>query len=135
MGYRLQRATGTAMVRYKAIFAEYGLRRTTFSCLSLIIDNPGLQQSQLGETLAIERPNLVYIVEDLTNAGLIRRDKSKTDGRAYALHPTAIGIARFAQAHEAVQRLDREIGDGLTRAELDAFQDIMTKIEKNCSDP
>jgi len=91
-GYRLQRATTTAMARYKLVFSAFGLRRTTFSCLSLIVDNPGLRQSQLGEVLAIERPNLVNIVEDLTSAGLVTRETSPQDRRAYALHPTEKGL-------------------------------------------
>lgn len=130
-GYRLQRATGVAMVRYKAVFAEFGLRRTTFSCLSLIIDTPGLQQSQLGQTLAIERPNLVKVVRDLTKAGLVRRDVSKSDARAYALFPTPMGKTLFENALAAVQALDAQMAGGLTKAEIAALRKALAKVEAN----
>lgn len=132
-GYRLQRANGIAMLRYKEVFAQFGLRRTTFSCLSLIIDNPGLKQSQLGETLAIDRPNLVYIVDDLTRAELIRRDVSQQDRRAYALHPTEKGLVIFGHALEAVRRLDGTIADGLSAKDHKALIAALDLIERNCA--
>jgi DNA-binding MarR family transcriptional regulator len=135
IGYRLQRATGTAMLRYKAVFAEFGLRRTTFSCLSLIIDTPGLKQSQLGQTLAIERPNLVKIVQDLSQAGLVRREVSKSDNRAYALFPTNAGEALFREALAAVRELDRTIADGLSDDEILVLGKVLAKVEANAVSP
>jgi DNA-binding MarR family transcriptional regulator len=134
-GYRLQRATSTAMLRYKAVFAEFGLRRTTFSCLSLIVDAPGLRQSQLGATLAIERPNLVKIVEDLAQAGLVRRETAKSDSRAYALYPTPKGEALFREALSAVQKLDGQIAEGLSTEEIAALCAALAKVEANALDP
>ena len=130
-GYRLQRATGSAMLRYKAVFTEFGLWRTTFSCLSLIIDNPGLRQSQLGDALAIERPNLVKIVEDLSYAGLILRETSKSDSRAYALSPTPKGKALFQDVLASVKRLDAETTRGLSDSEIAVLQRALTKVEEN----
>ena len=133
-GYRLQRATSAAMLRYKAVFASFGLRRTTFSCLSLIVDNPGLRQSQLGETLAIERPNLVHIVEDLTSAGLIRRETSKTDGRAYALIATEKGLALYRGAMAAVRALDAELTHQLGAADVTRLQAALSSIEAKATE-
>ena len=132
-GYRLQRATGVSMMRYKAVFAEYGLRRTTFSCLSLIVETPGLKQSQLGHTLAIERPNLVKIVEDLTQAGLVQRKTSATDSRAYALFPTTAGAALFREALAAVRALDDAITAGLSEEEVSVLRAALAKVEANAS--
>jgi DNA-binding MarR family transcriptional regulator len=43
----------------------FGLRMITFTALILIVDNPDLSQTQLAGALAIERSNLVTIVDDL----------------------------------------------------------------------
>ncbi len=132
-GYRLQRATSSAMVRYKAVFAEFGLRRTTFSCLSLIVENPGLRQSQLGDMLAIERPNLVQIVDDLKRGGLIVRETSKTDRRAYALTATDTGAALFNKALKAVRALDEMMTAEMTDAEIKQMQSDLARLERNAS--
>ncbi len=119
------------MIRYKKVFAKFGLRRTTFSCLSLIVDNPGLRQNQLGEALAIERPNLVKIVDDLSNAGLIKRETSKSDRRAYALSATEKGKELFKEALSAVQDLDAQITHGMTQAEIESFRKALSIIDNN----
>lgn len=130
-GYRLQRATGIAMMRYKAVFAQFGLRRTTFSCLSLIVETPGLRQSQLGEKLSIERPNLVGIVEDLNRRGFIEKSVSSEDRRAYSLRPTAEGLQLFRDAFAAVQELDHQITEGMTKQDRTAFHSMLEKLESN----
>jgi DNA-binding MarR family transcriptional regulator len=130
-GYQLQRATGAAMVQYKAVFAAFGLRRTTFSCLSLIVANPGLQQGKLAAALSIERSNIVQIVEDLTRNGLITRNAAKTDRRAYALEPTAHGIDLLNRASAAVQALDTEMSSGLTQEENSVLTRALVKLERN----
>lgn len=130
-GYRLQRANSAAMVRFKSVFEEFGLRRTTFSCLSLIVETPGLRQGQLGEVLAIERPNLVKIVDDLTKAGLIARERSQTDRRAYALHPTDKGKALYDQARAKVKHLDTVMTQGLSDQEVEQLQTALDLVERN----
>jgi DNA-binding MarR family transcriptional regulator len=134
-GYRLQRATSAAMLRYKAVFADFGLRRTTFSCLALIVARPGMKQGELGKVLAIERPNLVSIVDDLANAGLVQRETSTTDKRAYALTPTEKGTALFAEAQAAVKALDAEITKGLSAAQVTDLQAALDQLEKNATGP
>ena len=121
------------MLRYKAVFAEHGLRRTTFSCLSLIIDNPGLKQSQMAEALAIERPNLVLIVEDLTSAGLVSKEVSPTDRRAYALNATAKGKVLFERALADVQALDARMTEGMSEGRIGEAQAALAVIERNAS--
>lgn len=136
-GYQLQRATSVAMVRYKSVFASFGLRRTTFSCLSLIVGNPGLQQGQLAAALAIERSNIVQVVEDLTRSGLIVREPSKADRRAYALKPTNEGIELQQKALKAAQALDKQITRGLSPDDLKILEAALRLVEENTglSDP
>jgi DNA-binding MarR family transcriptional regulator len=63
----------------------------TYSALVLIVDNPGLSQSQLAAAMDIERPNLVVIVDELEQRGLITRERVPTDRRLYALKATITG--------------------------------------------
>lgn len=130
-GYRLQRTTSVSILRFKEVFAAHGLRRTTFSCLSLIVETPGLRQSQLGEALAIERPNLVSVIEDLHSQGLIQKKASPTDRRAYELSATTKGMKRFKEAYADVCELDAEIVDGLSDDESDVLMRALQKIERN----
>ncbi len=130
-GYRLQRTTSTAMAEFNRVFAVHGLRRTTFAALTLIVETPGMRQSQLAEALAIERPNIVQIVVELEQAGLVERKTAKDDRRAYALQPTATGRRVFERALAQVQPVDRAITAGLTPDQVAALHKALDRIEWN----
>ena len=102
-GYHLKRASNLVQADLKRTLEPFGLRMVTFSALVLIVDNPGLRQSQLAQAMDIERPNLVVIVDELEQRNLIVRDKVPTDRRAYALHVTPSGRVLQKQAVEAVE--------------------------------
>ncbi|OWV43330.1 MarR family transcriptional regulator [Mameliella alba] len=129
--YRLRRATVQMLSTISQELAPFGLRRTTFSALSVVVDQPGLRQTQLADALAIERPNLVKIVDEVEAAGLIQRRQAEGDRRAYALHPTEAGKLLHRRAFEAVQAADRRLVQGLSLAEVEALNAALHLIESN----
>lgn len=128
-GYRLRRASHFAMARFNTVFAAHGLRRTTFSALTLIVDNPGLRQAQLADALAIERPNLVQIVDELEAAGLVRRTPAEGDRRAYALQPTGRGRRVQQEAAMSVRACEDDLVRGLSEAQVAALHVALQHIE------
>ena len=60
-----------------------------------------MRQSQLADALAIERSNLVLIVDELELRELIFREPSKTDRRAYSLMTTLKGKRICEKASQA----------------------------------
>lgn len=131
LGYRMRRATTQALLGVAAALAPVGLRRTTFSALTVIVEHPGLNQSQLAQALDIERPNLVKIVDELERARLIERRPAPQDARAYALHATDLGRKTQAESLTAVQRSDATLTRGLTPAEVDIVLRALPVIEAN----
>jgi MarR family transcriptional regulator for hemolysin len=55
----------------------------------------GVRQGALAETLGIEGPSLVRLIDLLAAAGLVERREDPTDRRAKTLHLTAAGAARL----------------------------------------
>jgi DNA-binding MarR family transcriptional regulator len=130
-GYRMRRSTSSALSCMNNVFAEFGLRRTTFSTLALVVDNPGLRQSQIAEALAIDRPNFVQIVDELEQANLIERKAAVGDRRAYALQPTPEGCALFETAFVAVREIDQQMTQGLSPQQIDALHAALIIIDTN----
>ncbi|MEP2532945.1 MarR family transcriptional regulator [Shimia sp.] len=91
MGYHMKRAQHVMISDMNAVIQPMGLRMITFSVLNMVVENPGLRQSQLADALVIERPNLVVILDGLEERDLISRDRVPTDRRAYALNATLAG--------------------------------------------
>lgn len=113
MGYNLRRASGVFQSDLTETLKPHDLRMITFSALALIADNPGLSQTRLADALDIERPNLVAIIDELEQAGLIVRDRVPTDRRIHALMPTGTGLDRLNRALTAVRDHERRLLNGL----------------------
>jgi feruloyl-CoA synthase len=113
------------------VLGTYGLRRSTYSSLVVIVSNPGLNQGQLADALAIERPNVVQIVDQLEKAKLVRRSKSPVDRRAHALKPTSKGCELQKEATEALEHFDAVLTEGLSAEDIATLHRSLKIIEDN----
>ncbi len=129
VGYAMKRAFIVVQADVTATLEPFGLRMVTYSALATVGDNPGLSQSQLAQALAIERPNLVVIVDELERRDLLSRDRVPTDRRTYALRLTAEGARLLAQATQAVREHDDRMLAGLDPGEIEALDTALRKIE------
>lgn len=102
LGYTVKRVSATMMADAARVLDPHGLRVTTFSALSVICDAPDITQSALAQALAMERSNIVVIIDTLEEAGLIARHRMDGDRRAYALRATLKGMRRRDAAMAAL---------------------------------
>lgn len=131
VGYGVKRANSAMMGDVERLLGRFGLRRTTFSALSVISANAGIRQSELAEVLAIERPNLVQILDELQRPALIERVRDAADRRAYLLTATAGGSARVAEAGAALRAYDARLTQGMSAAERAALIAALRRVEEN----
>lgn len=108
LGYHLKRGFNVVQGDLTKTLKPFELRM-----LTLIVDNPGLSQSQLADAMDIERPNLVVIVDELEQRELITRDRVPTDRRAYALRSTLKGQHLFKRAVAAVTLHEQALFQGI----------------------
>ncbi|PHR61738.1 MAG: MarR family transcriptional regulator [Robiginitomaculum sp.] len=102
VGYNMKRAFNAVQADLLDALRPFELRMITYSALVLIVDNPGLRQSHLSSALAVERPNLVVIIDQLERRGLISRERLASDRRAYGLHATLAGRKLYEDSVRAV---------------------------------
>lgn len=133
IGYAMKRALSIVQADFAKTLAEYNLRAVSFSALSIIVGEPGLTQTQLADTLQIERSNLVSIIDELTGRNLIIRAPVAQDRRRHALMPTTAGkeLARVAQAAAADH--ERRLFACLTAAERAELHRLLRKFRKSNS--
>ena len=130
-GYTMKRAFNAVQADVNAVLAPFGLRMVTFSALVVIVDNPGLKQSELARILMIERPNLVVILDGLERADWITRDRSTTDRRAYQLRCTLAGAQLCLAAQQAVATHDQSMLQGLSAEQIAALHTGLRRVEVN----
>ncbi|MEP3046174.1 MAG: MarR family transcriptional regulator [Roseibium sp.] len=112
-GYHMKRAFNVVQSDLTKTLKPFDLRMLTYTALILIIDNPGLRQSQLADAMDIERPNMVVIVDELERRELISRDRSEHDRRAYSLKGTLAGRQLCDKAIDAVKAHEARLLKGL----------------------
>lgn len=130
IGYSMKRALSIVTADLARVLANYDLRAVSFSALSIIVGEPRLTQTQLADTLQIERSNLVTIIDELAGRGLIIRAPVAHDRRRHALMPTAAGRALAAEAQRDVAAHERDLFACLTASETDELQRILKKFRQ-----
>ncbi|THH35100.1 MarR family transcriptional regulator [Aliishimia ponticola] len=129
-GYNLKRAFHTVQSDLTETLAPFKLRMLTFAALVLVEDNAGLRPSHLADALAVERANLVAIIDELAKNGWIERRPNPKDRRAHALFVTEVGSAQCARAFDAVRQHDARVHAGLSRAEQTTLVSLLCRIER-----
>lgn len=130
-GYQIKRAFNVIQSDLNRTLKPFELRMITYTALVLIVDNPGLRQSQLAAAMDVERPNLVVIIDELERRELIVRDKLPSDRRAYALKATLAGRQLYEKAVAAVQAHEDRLVQGITPEALKGAMKVMQLIEAN----
>lgn len=130
LGYRLKRAYNIFRSDMLERLEPLGLRITTFSSLLLVVQNPGLRQSELASALDIKTSNMVAIIDDLENRKWIKRKPVPVDRRALALFATAAG-KNICKRAELLTFEHEEKLLNLTEAELNTLSILLEKIESS----
>jgi DNA-binding MarR family transcriptional regulator len=114
LGYLIRRFQVWVFQDFIKQLASIDIRPAQFSVLAVIAANPGLSQSDLSDTLGIERARLVRMLDLLEKRGLTRRLPSQRDRRSHALQLTPEGqktlkrAKALADIHEA--KLTEKLG-------------------------
>lgn len=130
VGYNARRAALAVISRFLDEMAVYDLRPVDFSALSLITHNPGITSRQLCNTLGLQAPNIVAMVNGFEKRGLIARHAHPHDGRAFGLMLTDAGKSLMAQAEKTASGLETEVSKKLTPEERKTMIQSLKKIYK-----
>ncbi|MBT3066159.1 MarR family winged helix-turn-helix transcriptional regulator [Rhodoferax sp. U11-2br] len=130
VGYNARRAALVIIAEFMERMAVYELRTVDFSVLSLITHNPGITSKQLCNTLGIQAPNLVSMVNALEQRDLIKRLPHPNDGRAMGLHLTELGEQTVRRAEKTAAELERDVTAKLSPQERKTLLALLKKIYK-----
>lgn len=103
VGYHLRRASAVVSNDFSRAVAGTGMRQVLFGILSIIESNPGINQGNVGRALGIQRANMVSLVNELVDRGLVNRQTAADDRRAFALSLTTAGEVMMDTALERIR--------------------------------
>ncbi len=128
VGYNCRRAYLVIIERSMKHMAKHELRPTSFSLLSLVHHEPGLNSRQVSKALGVRPPNLVSIIASLEARGLIERRPDPTDGRSLGLHPTADGSRLAIRLERTLARTETEATSMLSDSERQTLIALLGRI-------
>ncbi len=128
VGYNCRRAYLAVVEHSMKHMSEHDLRPASFSVLSLVHHEPGLNSRQVSKALGVHPPNLVSIIASLEARGLIERRADPADARSLGLHPTAEGSRLATRLERSLVRAECEATSMLSDAERETLLGLLGRI-------
>ncbi|MBB5984793.1 MarR family winged helix-turn-helix transcriptional regulator [Sphingobium lignivorans] len=128
VGYHLRRASSAMKSDFAQTFAETAMRQVLFGVLSVVSAAPGTSQGKVGEALGIQRANMVALVNDLVDLGLVARKTARRDRRAFSLNLTPAGEAKLREMLEQIRTHEDRMLQNLTTEERETLIALLRKV-------
>jgi DNA-binding MarR family transcriptional regulator len=114
--------------RFAARLAELDLTPAHVAVLRVVGQNPGLSQQAVSERMGALPSQIVRLVDELEERGLVERRRSQTDRRHYELYTPEDAGDTLDQILRTVGEHDAEITDGLTAPEKKSLAELLGKL-------
>jgi DNA-binding MarR family transcriptional regulator len=129
VGYHMRRASSVFANDFARAVAGTGMRQVLFGILSIIEANPGINQGNVGRALGIQRANMVSLVNELVDRGLVLRETAPEDRRAFALTLAPSGEVMVATCLARIHKHEAELLSELTKDEGETLVALLGRIE------
>lgn len=130
IGYHLRRASGAFAADFHSAVEGTGLRQVLFGILSVVAKRPGVNQSTVGRLLGIKRANMVALINELTELGLIKRMDDPRDRRALSLTLTETGSGLLQEGLRRIRAHEERMLAGFTAGEKQILRELLKRIER-----
>ena len=131
----LHRAGQCAGDVFQAEMVAGDLTPRQFAVLVAVSQDEGLSQTSLVRKTGIDRSTLADIVRRMLRKGLLQRQRTKDDARAYSVKLTEDGWKALQQAQPTVEVVDSRVLSVLPEPDRDRFIADLTKIVSALSQP
>lgn len=128
-GYHLRRASGVFSNDFSRAIEGTGMRQVLFGILSVVGANKDINQGEVGRLLGIQRANMVALINQLVDAGLVDRQTATYDRRAFALNLTPAGDAMLKDCLARIEQHEQRMLAGFTAAERRTLIALLSRIE------
>jgi len=131
----LHRAEQSATDIFSRIAPAGLLTPRQFAILAAIEANQGLSQTGLVENTGIDRSTLADIIRRMLDKGLIQRERTADDARAYAVHLTRKGGNMLKKMRPYADEVDRQIVQAIPSEQRKLFLSLLNHMVDTLSAP
>ena len=127
-GAMLHKAATAARGLGEERLSAHGLDMRQFALLTVLAASGPMSQGELGEQMSIDRTTMVALVDEVEQAGLVRRERNRDDRRAYAVTLTPEGRRLQKRAEQTLDGVADEFFGRLTRQEREQLQGFLRRL-------
>ena len=131
---KLVRCTSSLQMRLEGALREEGFTPTQFGILEALLHLGPLEPCELGPKLLTSRPNVVLLVDQLEERGLVRRNPVEGDRRRVRIELTAAGRRATQRAFpKHVRRVVHELS-ALSAAEQEQLGRLCKRLGRRTAE-
>ncbi|MCZ6860169.1 MAG: MarR family transcriptional regulator [Alphaproteobacteria bacterium] len=128
LGYQLRKAQVAAYQNFAEVLESQDISPGQVGVLLLVRDNPGVNQTRVGNALGIDRSTLVAVIDRLEERRLIARTPSPKDRRSHALMLTPAGETYLETMLPRLREHERQIAAGLSNDERRNLISLLARV-------
>jgi len=130
-GFLLNDVARLMRTAYDRRIRKLGLTRAQWWVLTHLYRGNGVSQTELAETLEIEKPTLGRLLDRLEAKGWVRREHDASDRRVWRVHLTDEVEPALRTMRTIAKGLRRDALTGISAAERERFVDTLLAIKEN----
>ena len=130
-GFLLNDVARLMRTAYDRRIRKLGLTRAQWWVLTHLYRSNGVSQTELAETLEIEKPTLGRLLDRLEAKGWVRREHDASDRRVWRVHLTDEVEPALRTMRTIAADLRRDALTGISAAERERFVDTLLSIKEN----
>ncbi len=130
-GFLLNDISRLARKEFDRRVRHLGITRAQWLFLFYVARQPGCTQSELADTLQIQKITVSRHAERLVRARWLQRRDNAHDGRAYHLYLTAKAERIVERLSDVAVALREEYLEGIPAARRDALMDDLHRVKTN----
>lgn len=131
----LRRAWYSLNQAFRQRIAPLGITPDQFSILRWLHESPpaGLTQTEITARMASDPATITATVARMEKAGLLRRVRHESDGRAKRVQILPRGLEIFEQAQSVAQSLQGAVLNALSPDETERFLALLETVADECA--
>jgi len=134
LGYLVKEVSSVLRSEMEAVLRPLGMTITHYSCLELLLQRPGLSNSELARGTFVTRQSMIVVLQSLEGEGLVSRHTRPVSGRALPTELTPAGRERLRRASAAVKGVEDRMKSALSTDEETVLRDLLGRCAQSLRD-
>ncbi|MDO4918943.1 MarR family winged helix-turn-helix transcriptional regulator [Kocuria sp.] len=128
LGWALGMCLRGYRARVEPVFAEVPRGARGYQLLHTVAHKPIRTQMELAEYLGVDRTVMPYVVDDLVESGLVRRERDGADRRIRTVVVTDAGTSLLRSLEVELARAESELLSALDPQLQDVLRDALARV-------